>query len=144
MIPSSSRDIGTLALWHPPQAVSRSESVTIAFRLRGIPKAWGEISVEEFVKAELQVDGDMQVIICSLASNPSRPENKIATLEFSKLPTSVFSNYRTGIDMHMKRGRNRLILDTNFYGFTPLHIKRDEDCDMEYVQVKKHREIIES
>ncbi|KAL7958827.1 hypothetical protein V8C34DRAFT_137970 [Trichoderma compactum] len=82
----------------PKTATTKSESPRhkfrpkiklVTYRLRGVPSKLEEQDVKELVKKVLILENDIIVNINSLADDPSRHGEKIATLKFSKTPRSL-------------------------------------------------------
>lgn len=113
---------------------------SVTYRLRGVPSRLEQHDVKELVKKALALEDDITVNINSLADDPSRYGDKIATIDFSKTPGSLskqtdnaewkFSTYD-----HQSNGRRKitLLFDTHFRGLTPLHSSSDTECTIESV-----------
>lgn len=98
------------------------------YRLRGIA---GDINSKEKIPSLLReawpIPESTNITTHSLATDPARPENKIATVTFSETPKCLPSGDRDW----WKSPTNDLILDTHFFDFTPLHSDADSDCFLE-------------
>lgn len=112
----------------------------VTYRLRGIPSKFTQHDVKELINRVLALEQDITVDVNSLADDPSRHGEKVATLEFSKTPGSLskeagnaewkFLTYDNQCNDHAKI---TLVFDTHFRGLTPLHSRSDSDCTIESV-----------
>ncbi|KAL1649447.1 hypothetical protein SLS58_001502 [Diplodia intermedia] len=108
------------------------------FRLRGIPASVeSQKQVRDLVRAALKLDEDSEIAVHSLARNPLENDSRIATLTFGDDPPRLLREPRTewtcslpegNEDEAEKWGPRRLIFDTHFRGFTPLHRADDSEC----------------
>lgn len=103
------------------------------FRLRGIPKDFGEREIQHALVQEFSLHENVEIEIQSLACNPVREEESIATLSFSEIPTSLA--HRRDYFIDIPKSRRQLHLDTHFEGFTPLHATPDDRCNIDIVAI---------
>lgn len=111
------------------------------FRLRGIPDSFqNRKQVRELVRTALRLDDGAEVAVHSLARSPLERHSRIATLTFeSHLPKVlegpqtewIFTVPGSDEDEDEKWGPQRLVFDTHFKGFTPLHRADDSECSTE-------------
>ena len=105
------------------------------YRLRGLPSNFNELNLQKAVSKALRVVDNTTVVVKSLASDPSRRGEKIATLELSKRSSPVLQDNAKAewhISVHDDNHEElTLHFDTHFRGWTPLHSSSDEDCTME-------------
>lgn len=113
---------------------------SVAYRLRGVPSELEPNDVKDLVKIVLALEDDIAVDVNSLADDPSRHGEKIATLEFSKTPRSFSKQtgnaewrFSTKDNQWNDRGKITLLFDTHFRGLTSLHSKSDVECTIELV-----------
>lgn len=113
---------------------------SVTYRLRGIPSKVERHDVKELVEKVLALENEITVDINSLADDPSRHGEKVATLGFSKTPGSLSNptnnaewRYSTYDHQSNDRGKITLLFDTHFRGLTPLHSSNDADCTIESV-----------
>lgn len=121
-------------------SVWNATTKAVAYRLRGVPSELEQEDVKDLVKRALVLEDDITVDVNSLADNPSRYGEKIATLEFSKTPGSLskhsdnaewkFSIYGNQLN---HRGKINLLFDAHFRGLTSLHSRSDAECTIELV-----------
>lgn len=100
------------------------------FRLRGIPNEWDRAEVQQRVKEGLGLSGDDKIVVRSLSRNSCRHGERVATMELpksslTKLGESIQSEWLITAKGH------ELLLDTHFFGMTPLHAADDPSCDIE-------------
>lgn len=110
-----------------PQEFSNFSNKT--FRLRGIHKEWDRSRVKEQVKVEFRLPDAAQVHIRSISPDPSDSERQIATLDLTEMPNGIAHASRPSEWMPYSRGED-LVLDTNFFGLTPLHETDDAKCTL--------------
>ncbi|KAL7917793.1 hypothetical protein ACQKWADRAFT_273841 [Trichoderma austrokoningii] len=115
---------------------------SMAYRLRGVPSKLEQHDVKELVKKVLALEDDITVDVNSLADDPSRHGEKIATLEFSKIPASLSKQagneeweFLACDSQWNDCGKTTLLFDTHFRGLTPLHSKSDADCTIDLIAV---------
>lgn len=125
-----------------PKAQISAQNKAVAYRLRGVPSKLEEQDVRELVKKALVLENDIIVHINSLADDPSRHGEKIATLEFSKTPRSLSKetgNAEWKFSVHDSqwndRGKISLLFDTHFRGLTSLHTSSDAECTIDLIAV---------
>lgn len=100
------------------------------FRLRGIPKGWDKAEVQRRIKDRLSLKDGTEVVARSLSTNPYRHEEQVATIEFSNNTfTGLEDNAKS--EWHIIVEGHELLLDTHFFGMTPLHAADDSSCDVE-------------
>ena len=111
---------------------------TMTYRLRGVPSELNQQGVKKLVQRVLALEDDIIVGVESLADDPSRRGAKIATLEFSKTPSSLSKQtdkaeweFSTCDNKRDDRRKITLLFDTHFRGLTPLHSRSDADCTIE-------------
>ncbi|KAL7937552.1 hypothetical protein V8C35DRAFT_183222 [Trichoderma chlorosporum] len=107
-----------------PKAQISAQNKAVTYRLRGVPSKLEEQDVKELVKKALTLENDIIVDINSLADDPSRRGEKIATLEFSQRPQEACLNRQIF-----------LLFDTHFRGLTPLHTRSDAECNIDLIAV---------
>ncbi|KAL7895102.1 hypothetical protein HDV64DRAFT_287730 [Trichoderma sp. TUCIM 5745] len=124
--------------------VSTPDATTkfVTYRLRGIPSKLEQHDVKELVKQVLALEDNIIVDVNSLANDPSRHGEKVATLDFSKTPVSLskqtdsaewkFSTYDHQSNGH---GKITLLFDSHFRGLTPLHSSNDAECTIDLIAV---------
>ncbi|UKZ68508.1 uncharacterized protein TrAtP1_009539 [Trichoderma atroviride] len=122
----------------PLDATPRS----VVYRLRGIPSRLEQHDVKKLVKEALPLEDDITVHIDSLADDPSRHGEKIASLEFSRIPRSLSKQpnqtewrFSTNENQWNDRGKITLFFDTHFRGLTPLHSRSDAECTIDLIAV---------
>lgn len=103
------------------------------FRLRGIPRDFGEAKIRDVLVGEFSLHENVDVEIHSLACNPLREKECIATLGFSEIPASLARQPDYFIDI--PKSRRQLHLDAHFEGFTPLHTTADDECKIDVVAI---------
>lgn len=81
-----------------------------------------------------RLDTGLGVRLRSLAENPSRPAEKVATLELSGALSSLCEN-DGGNEWDVEVGGSAMILDAHFNGMTPLHSEKDCDCHMDVIAI---------
>lgn len=111
------------------------------FRLRGIPESFqNRKQVCELVRTALRLEEDAEIAVHSLARNPLERCSRIATLTFENNIPKVLEGPQTewiftvpgsDEDEAEKWGPQRLVFDTHFRGFTPLHRADDSECSTE-------------
>lgn len=105
----------------------------ITFRLRGIPGNFSRSKVKDLVRTQLSLEDAIRVTVRSLACNPVRKHETVATLNFTSLPALLSGKREHFLDFELDDKDGRLEFDTHFEGFTPLHSAQDKDCEFEYV-----------
>ncbi|KAK1237949.1 hypothetical protein MKX08_002528 [Trichoderma sp. CBMAI-0020] len=115
---------------------------SVTYRLRGVPSKVERHDVKELVKKVLALEDDITVNINSLADDPSRHGEKVATLDFSKTPVSLSKptdnaewKFLTYDHESNDYGKITLLFDTHFRGLTPLHSSSDVDCTIDLIAV---------
>ncbi|KAL1636989.1 hypothetical protein SLS58_009515 [Diplodia intermedia] len=103
------------------------------FRLRGIPNGFGTVQIQEILALEFSHHGTVQVEIHSLACNPVREQEWVATLGFEDIPASLAR--QPDYFINIPGSRRQLHLDTHFEGFTPLHASLDDKCVFDVVAI---------
>lgn len=111
------------------------------FRLRGIPDSFqNRKQVRELVRTALQLDEGAAIAVHSLARNPLEHYSRIATLTFGNSLPAVLKGSRSEWSCAIpdydeneaeRWGPQRLVFDTHFRGFTPLHRTDDNECTTE-------------
>lgn len=114
----------------PPLSARERRPTDKTFRLRGIPKEWDKAEVQRRVKDRLSLGDNEAVVVRSLSKNPYRHEERVATIEFPRNAlTELGDNAKSELGIMIEG--HRLLLDTNFFGMTPLHGADDSSCDVE-------------
>lgn len=81
------------------------------------------------VRASFDLSDAAQVHIRSISPDPSDSKRKIATLELTEMPSGI--THTSCPSEWMPRAREEdLVLDTNFFGLTPLHETDDAKCTL--------------
>ncbi|KAF5649613.1 ankyrin protein [Fusarium sp. NRRL 52700] len=111
------------------------------FRLRGIPLACETRSeVCSLVQKTLALEPNASPTVYSLASSPTDPHSKIATLSFPSIPDSLSDVSKVEWSFHLSDDEEidfsrSLAFDSHFTGFTPLHRASDSDCHIDLIAV---------
>lgn len=119
------------------QTPQTQHSGAVAYRLRGTPSNLEQHELKALVKRVLVLEDDITIVVNSLADDPSRHGEKIATLEFSKTPgrlSKQANNAEWKFSIYDNRLNDRkitLLFDTHFRGLTPLHSRSDAECTIE-------------
>lgn len=107
----------------------------VTYRVRGVPAELDRRGVLELVKSALALENGITVQVKSLSDDPSRQRAKIGTLEFSQTPVRLSQKvdkaeweFPISDNQH---GEIRLLFDTHFNGWTPLHSASDSSCNIE-------------
>lgn len=96
--------------------------------------------IVDVVNSAVGCDAKIDIEVCSLASDPFRPAEKIATLESPNIPDEIYAKAAKDgwtLETYSRNSggglgrRNHMIMDTHFHGFTPLHSCEDADCTSE-------------
>lgn len=98
------------------------------YRLQGIPADTDMSEIPKLLREAWDIPESIKVEVHSLAANPCRPEKKIATVSFSGIPKFLQSSTET---FWVSTVNDKLVLDTHFRGFTPLHSDSDSTCFLE-------------
>ncbi|GME25839.1 ankyrin repeat-containing protein [Neofusicoccum parvum] len=93
----------------------------------------GSRGIPGLLREAWKVPASTQVTVHSLATNPSQPETKVATISFSEMPG--FLQAKLNEWTSEANGKKKLTLDTHFNGFTPLHADPDSDCLMDCIAI---------
>lgn len=107
----------------------------ICFRVQGIPGRYSREEIEQILREKLALADTSLVHIESLAVNPMRSSEAVATVSFSEIPALLNGKTQYHIDLApvASERRGRIVLDTHFEGFTPLHSSRDDECTIDIV-----------
>lgn len=105
------------------------------FRVQGIPGRYSREEIQEILWEKLALPDTSAVHIESLTLNPMRSSENVATVTFSEVPALLFGKTQYHIDLPpvASERRGRIVLDTHFEGFTPLHFSKDEECTFDIV-----------
>ncbi|KAK5227269.1 hypothetical protein LTR72_003259 [Exophiala xenobiotica] len=103
--------------------MASSEPTT--YRLRRIPARITGLSLERFLCQMIPGLSPQQLHIASLAPTPddhSRPPSQIATLQISEpIPPKIAFDKNSECTIEIPGERHPVVLDTHFWGFTPLN-----------------------
>ncbi|KAF4302999.1 hypothetical protein GTA08_BOTSDO08663 [Botryosphaeria dothidea] len=114
------------------------------FRLRGVPLGRSKADTETLLKHAMKLDDSTEITVRSLALDPQRRKEQVATLDFSNTPSSLRSHSGPWIFpiadddavlTESARDLRTLTLDTAFDGLTPLHSDKDSNCIVDCVAV---------
>lgn len=117
--------------------------IHVNFRLRGIPQdCQSRSEVRELVGRVLPIESGTNLMIHSLAVNPTERTSRVATLTFNNIPHPLSDKTNDQWVFDLPRSdssddddayprRRQLVFDTNFSGFTPLQHTEEEDCRVE-------------
>ncbi|KAF2014520.1 hypothetical protein BU24DRAFT_371229, partial [Aaosphaeria arxii CBS 175.79] len=134
---------------HPDSVSSCNKAMTASswrnFRLRGIPMEFQrKVDVCDFIKNILSMERDASLVVHSLAVNPIDGHTKVATLSFDTLPASLSNDNKNewvfgmpenaSFNGEILNHKGRLVFDTHFSGFTPLHDAED-DCYVDVIAI---------
>lgn len=98
------------------------------YRLQGISAENNIEEIPKLLREAWDIPESIRVEVHSLAANPRRPEKKIATVSFNRTPEFLRSSKET---YWVSMVNDKLVLDTHFRGFTPLHSGSDSNCVLE-------------
>lgn len=127
------------AVSHDSPAGERNQNVAtgrttarspVTYRLLGIPVEISETDIPNLLRKAWEIPESTEIWVHSLAANPHLPEEKVATISFSEVPTSIQPLKDTEWVSRVNEDLE-LVLDTHFRGFTPLHSSPDENCSLE-------------
>lgn len=85
-----------------------------------------EARVEQLVRKAFDVNPDTEIIIRSLTDHHMR-DSTVATLSFSRIPPKIAKTSPPLQEFCETVEGLSLILDTHFYGFTPLHSRESSE-----------------
>jgi hypothetical protein len=116
------------------------------YRIQGIPSQYEPFEVLPFLESLLGLEEDScDRRLCSLAPSPVFPKEKVATLTASKLDELLGPGERWHYSLPeggkeavavgdgvIATGSKHIMIDTSFYGFTPLSAPAGEH-EFEYV-----------
>lgn len=107
----------------------------ICFRVQGIPGRYSREEIQRILCDKLALADISVVHIESLAINPMRTSEAVATVTFSEIPALLNGKTQHHIDLApvASERRGRIVLDTHFEGFTPLHSSKEEECTIDIV-----------
>ncbi|OJD34078.1 ankyrin repeat-containing protein [Diplodia corticola] len=113
-----------------------TEKMTTTYRLQGISS---DVQQKEAIPGLLRkawgLPGSTAITAHSLATDPTGPGRKTATVTFEETPGFLRSGDRTS---WKSPGDSGLHLDTDFHGLTPLHSDVDSDCILDVIAVSGH------
>ncbi|KAI0410480.1 hypothetical protein F5X98DRAFT_98862 [Xylaria grammica] len=122
-----------------PQPLRVADGKAMTYRLRGLSSNLDRQSLLRLVEGALRLVDGTVIVVKSLANDPSRRGEKIATVEFSLVPNGTFQHnakaewsIRVCDDTY---GQLTLHFDTHFRGWTPLHSSGDETCTVDLIAV---------
>ncbi|OCK93158.1 uncharacterized protein K441DRAFT_697330 [Cenococcum geophilum 1.58] len=129
----------------PPRSLGSKDKLR-TYRLRGIPGSFDLEQVKKLVKSVLSLDNSDEVAISSLAEDPCRESEKIATVELTKRPQItcdgkdewallIPNEQLQNNEENQRLNRKRMVLDTHFRGLTPLHSAKDSECSIDLIAV---------
>lgn len=81
------------------------------------------------VKVAFDLSDAAHIHVRSISPDPSDSKRKIATLELSEVPNGI-SHANRPSEWMPHAAEEDLVLDTNFFGLTPLHETDDAECTL--------------